>query len=162
MSDTSVIFSAGGRRRQEEILALALRQARRQRRGRLARGLAAVSAAVLLLATLALVRIGRWPAAVPSPAPILVQQQSPTPLPAAPRVESPAPIALPPPATGIVIVRIETDPDILRRLAIPPQEPTWKRLTDDELLEELSAAGRPAALARIDGQAVLILGQDVP
>ena len=45
-----------------------------------------------------------------------------------------------------MIWQIQTDPTLLQRLAVPPQKPTWRVLSDDELLRALADAGKPAGL----------------
>jgi len=59
--------------------------------------------------------------------------------------------------TGKTIVeRIETDPTIARRLAVPTTKPKWEQIDDEQLSQELAKAGRPAGLAKIGGQVTLI------
>ncbi len=140
MSD--VELSPRGRARREQILEMAIRQARRRRRRRLAiRGGAA--GVVLLVAGLALLR-------VPHSAP--QRHESP--------VVKVLPPAVPPhdnaQAAKLVIEHIQTDPTILRRLTIPKTPPRWQTLDDDQLLQELALAGKPAGLVKINGQASLV------
>ena len=56
----------------------------------------------------------------------------------------------------IIITRIETDPMIAARLAIPPQQPTWLKIGDDALLQRLADAGKPAGLAYVDGRTIIL------
>jgi hypothetical protein len=65
-----------------------------------------------------------------------------------------------PTASEIVVTRIQTDPTLLQRLAIPPQKPTWKILSDDELLHELADAGKPAGLDYSNDGPVVVLYRD--
>ena len=66
----------------------------------------------------------------------------------------PAPSTSPPPP--IVVTRIETDPHIVDRLAIPPRPSHVVLITDGELLDGLALAHRPAALAYVNGKPTLM------
>lgn len=151
------LLSGAGRRRREEILDLALGQARAQRRGRrLRRGLAAtLSLGVIVFVTgRAWMRHSPGPAAAPS-----IAQRPSTPMASAP-AEGPRPVIL----VGhlaqhpreITIGRVETDPQIVARLALPRQTPTWQKLSDEELLQRLAESGRPAGLAYVGGHAMVL------
>ena len=148
MSD--IELSPRGRARREQILEMAIRQARRRRGRRLAiRGGAA--AIVLLVAGLALVRM-------PHSAP----QRHELPV-----VTSPPPAAPPPAApphdhvqaAKLVIEHIQTDTTIVKRLAVPKTPPRWQTLDDDQLLKELALAGKPAGLVKINGRASLVFNR---
>jgi hypothetical protein len=54
------------------------------------------------------------------------------------------------------IVRIDTEPGIADRLAIPNRPPAWARAGDQELLRSLADAGHPAGLIYVNGQAILL------
>ena len=146
MSDPTPL-SPSGEQRRAEILRLAQAEARHRRhRRQSARAAAAGAAAVLLTVLLT----HRW--VPPSPVrPIVIQ-----PKPAAPPV---AVVITPPPTQPprpmerkIAIEFIKTEPNIARLMAVPPQKPTWQRLSDDELIKELADAGHPAGLAWVDGR----------
>ena len=64
-------------------------------------------------------------------------------------------------AEKVVITQIQTDPTLLDRLSVPPQRPTWKILTDDQLLRALADAGRPAGLEYDHGQVVVLYRDSV-
>ena len=55
----------------------------------------------------------------------------------------------------VVITYIHTEPGIARKLAIPEQ-PAMQRLSDDELLKQLSATGKTAGIAWVDGREILL------
>ncbi len=61
-----------------------------------------------------------------------------------------------PGAESMKIERIETDPTIARRLAVPAAAPKWERIDDDQLCRVLAQAGQPAGLANIGGKVTLI------
>ena len=140
MSD--IELSPRGRQRREQILEMAIRQGRQRRRRRLAVRGGAVAIVLLVMATAVL----RIPRSAPH------QSDLPTAKSAAP--------AVPTPDRGqqakVVIERIQTDPTILRRLAVPKSPPLWQTLDDDHLLQELAQAGRPAGLVKIDGRTTLV------
>ncbi|MGA2257081.1 MAG: hypothetical protein ABSG53_20710 [Thermoguttaceae bacterium] len=132
-----------GQARHDRILELALHQARRQRRRRLA-----VRAGIIFFA---LVGIGMA---------LLHVLRSPLDPPRASTAnESIAHVLSPaerPGARKVIIERIETDPTIARRLAVPSAAPKWEQIDDDQLSQELAKAGRPAGLAKIGGHVTLI------
>ena len=134
MIDHPIPLSPDGRRRREEILALALGQARRRRRRR------QFARATILCAAIAVA------------VPIMFRFHKPTP--PAPRMVQVSP--QPQQTGGIVITRFQTEPGIADRLAIPSVPPHWHRMSDDELLRQLQAAGHPAALASIQGHEMLL------
>ena len=149
-TDTDVPLSEAGERRRQSILALALNGAHtRRRRRRLARGatalaaVASIAAAAVAAATLFHDRAAHEP-------PMITDR---TPAPTA--VPPPAPPA-PPGGREITIARIPTDPTLARRLAVHPQPNGWRYITDDELLDALGRAGKPAALAYDNGQPNLL------
>jgi hypothetical protein len=56
----------------------------------------------------------------------------------------------------IVVSRIMTDPDIVRRLSVPAEPSHVKVIHDEQLLSELAAAHEPAGLAYVNGKAMLM------
>jgi hypothetical protein len=136
-------LSPQGQAKHDEILQLAFRQARRQRRRR-----RAIRAGVLCIAlgviSVALLSLPRMPLDPPRTSTAKASVTS----------------VLPPgkrPNTGETIIeRIETDPTIARRLAVPPAAPKWEQIDDDQLSQELAKAGQPAGLAKIGGKVTLI------
>jgi len=143
MSD--VELSPRGRARRAQILNMAIQQARRRHRRRLAFRGGAVGIALLAIG-LAVLRV---PRSVPNPPKStersIADSTSPT-VPAPNRAS----------AAKIVIERIQTDPTITRRLAVPQAPPRWQRLDDDQVLQELERAGKPAGLVKINGQVSLV------
>ena len=139
---TDLELSPSGRARREQILNMAIQQGRRRRRRRLAfRGGAIV---IVLLAIGAAVL--RMPHAATHPSETAIVEPSPPPA-AAPHHA---------PAAKVVIERFQTDPTIVRRLAVSKTRPRWQRLDDDNFLQELAQAGKPAGLVKINGQVTLI------
>jgi hypothetical protein len=61
-----------------------------------------------------------------------------------------------PTASIATIEFIQNDPTLIDRLAIPAQPPTWRFISDDELLQELAAAGQPTGLIRMNDQTFLL------
>jgi hypothetical protein len=139
MSDFHPALSSVGEKRRGQILDLALAEARRRRRRRVTSQAALAAMAGLLVAVLIppLLRIHRAP-----DHPITLKNLQP------------APSTSPPPPT--LVTRIETDPHILERLAIPPHPSHVTLITDGELLDGLATAHRPAALAYVNGKATLL------
>jgi hypothetical protein len=142
-------LSADGRRRREEILRMAQRQARRVRRVRL---IARTAAACLVLAVFG----GAWmwtQRRIPAPPQIALPGKTPATTPA----PAPSPKAVPTrSAPQIVVTRIETDSTLLSKWAIPAQKPTWQKLDDNALFDQLAAAGRPGGLVTIGGRTKLM------
>jgi len=56
----------------------------------------------------------------------------------------------------IIITFIATEANISSRLAVPPRKASWQKLNDDELIQQLDAAGCPAGLAWIDGREMVM------
>lgn len=139
-----VPLSADGRRRCEEILRLACQQAIR-RRSRRRLGNAALAAGSI--ATLVIVATLMRPTApAPSARPLVAERP--------PQRSQPA-------ATGLHIERLQTDPNIVARLAVRPAPRQWRPLDDDQLLQTLASSGRHAALAHRDGHTFMaIAGAD--
>jgi hypothetical protein len=145
MSD--IELSPRGRQRREQILEMVIRQSRQRRRRRLAIRGGAVGI-VLVVVSIALLRIPRS-TPHPSDAPMVKS------------VPRAAPAPLPRQGGKVVIERIQTDPTIVRRLAVPKSPPRWQTLDDDQLLQELAQAGRPAGLVKIDGRTTLVYHRPV-
>jgi hypothetical protein len=141
MSDDQL--SLLGQVRREQILRLALRQVRRQRRRRLAARAGACCVALVVIGV-AVFHTARWQLNRPV-APVAVTS-----------VPGVSPQTDRPNAGRIVVQHIQTDPNIVRRLAVTPRAPKWVRIDDDQLLQELATAGKPAGLAKINGQVTLI------
>jgi hypothetical protein len=132
-------LSPEGQRRRGEILRLACGEARLRRQRRAARRAAACGTVVLAIA------VGMWMRPWHPEAPQIAK------VPLIPHVTLPSPSR-----AEIVIGRIQTDPTLASRWAVPLQEPTWQRLSDDDLLARLQEAGRPAGLAYVDGRAQIL------
>lgn len=144
----SADLSEAGVQRREEILRSAVRAAsRRRRRGQFLR-VGAPLAAVVLAAFLA----ARFGSVQQSPR----AQTKPPEVATVPPPPAAAPVT-PPAVPGVTITRIQTDPTLLDRLSVPPRKRDWQVLNDEQLLQALAAAGRPAGLqyAR-DGQVSLL------
>jgi len=145
MSNWDQPLSSEGLRRREQILAAARRVARRRRwRRRALRG----SGAIVIVAILLTLYLQLFPiptARQPRPStPIAHQSDS-----------SPSPATMP--AHAIVITWIATDPTLVDRLAIDPQQPPiWQSIDDDELIRTLAEAGQQAGIIRFDGKAILL------
>lgn len=140
---SEIELSPRGRQRREHILEMAIQQARQRRRRRLAvRGGAA--AVVLLVAGLALLLVPH-PGPQRHELPVATKSQPPT---APPRDHAQA--------AKLLIEHIQTDPTLLKRLAVRPSPPRWQTLDDDQLLRELALAGKPAGLVKINGRASLM------
>ncbi len=94
------------------------------------------------------VTLTHWPALPKTGHPIVI-----TPVPTTRQVAVAAshPTVAPHPRQ-IVIQFIKTEPDLARQMAVPPQKPSWRRLTDDQLIQELADAGHPAGLGWVDGR----------
>jgi len=136
MSELQPMLSVEGRHRRRQILRLAMAEARGRRRRRV---LVRVTAAGLLIAALV-------------PALFRIQTSRETPI--AIRLPRPAPQA--PIRPQILVTRIETDPHIIERLEIPPLPVHVTLINDRELLDDLAQARHPAALAYVNGKAMLL------
>jgi hypothetical protein len=152
-------LSRDGERRREQILRLAVRAAAQRGQRRRARRVAGL---ILFLVTAACIGVRFHHATATGEA-----KNDPQPLPHPPSARHPPtpernapPVVAVTPAQParpeIVITRIQTDPGLTDRLAIPRDAPAWQRLTDDDLLRRLSDAGKPAGLAYVDGRAMLL------
>lgn len=139
MIDPGTQLSPEGARRRERILRLAQDEAGRRRRRRVASRTALALVAAALAVPLVLrsrsihhdVPTARGPVHLPTP-----------------HVPSP-PIAA---AQSVRIVRIETDRRIVDRLRIEPDTLGIRRINDNELLQRLAEAHRPAALLYVGGR----------
>lgn len=136
--DSSNPLSPHGVERREAILAAALRAAGRRRARRRA-GRAAGAFAVVVVGLLAITAL------VPRSTPV-----------SDPRAPSGSFVQTTVPLPRVVITHIETDPTLSRKLALPPQEPRWRRIGDAELLQAFADAGKSAGLAYVNGEAVLV------
>lgn len=135
---------------------------RTMRRRTIRRRAARVGAALLLLAAVVPgVYLLRSPGRVPAPAPLAVDTSSHLP------AFSPAPVA----ASGYTSIRVSqvsNVPAIAERLAVPTSTRSAtgseserpmayvRFISDDELLQELAAAGRPAGLLRTPTGTILL------
>ena len=143
MTEPSIELSSAGEQRKKSILAMAKAQAsRRRRRKRAAQTFAAAIIFALLIPAL-LLRFHRRP------------DQQVKVVPTVP-AHANRQVAISSSKSRVVVVRIETDPQIIERLAIPSPPPQWKKIGDDELLRDLASAHRPAGLAYIDGKPMLL------
>jgi hypothetical protein len=143
MNDRVQFLSEEGQRRREAIADMARTAARARRQKRSRRRAITTLAGVACLC----VGVAEWSrhAATPIDPPHVVVKNERTP-------------ANPPPIpTGVVVTRIETDPNITARLALPRQPARWRVVGDDDLLRTLAEAGHPAGLVRMNGQAILML-----
>ena len=140
MSDTGL--SPSGRKRREQILNMAIQRGRQRRRRRLVVRGGAVTIMFLSIGF----SVQRLSRSIPRPNDLPITDS--------------VPLAISAPNRGAVgkvfIERIQTDPTIARRLAVPQSPPCWQRLDDDHLLKELAQAGKPAGLVKINGQVTLI------
>ena len=127
-------LSKQGTIRRQQILSLAHAEARRRRR-RLLIGRSFLVAGMFAVAGSIVWSLIRLPG---------------NPLPVA-RV---LPVAPPPPVVAIEYV--QTDPTITDRLSIKPEPPRWTNVGDDELLQELAAAGQPAGIVCMNGKTILL------
>lgn len=139
MGELEPPLSPHAQQRRGQILDLALAEARRRRRRRVTTQATLAALAGVLVAVLIppLLRIHRVPDQR-----IAVKNIQPAPSTSAP--------------PSIVVTRIETDPHIVDRLAIPPHPSHVVVITDGELLDDLALAHRPAALAYVEGKATLM------
>jgi len=149
MSD-SFPLSPTGENRRAEILQHAQAEARHRRRRRQSARAAIAGVGVILLTLLLTHR--RVP---PKPAAPMVIVPAPATRPVA-VVTPPSVVATRPAHHPIVIQFIQTEPNLAQRMAAPPQEPTWRRLSDDELIQALADAGHPAGLGWVGGREFIL------
>jgi len=134
MTEPQSQLSPQGRCRAEAILAAALAEGRhRRRRRRVLRGAGAAGTGALLVAIALLA--GRS-APAPEAGPI---STGPT-----------------PPARSLRITRIPTEPNLAARLTVRADGGAVERISEDQLLQALHQAGRPAGLVYVDGQGTLL------
>jgi hypothetical protein len=131
-------LSPQGERRREQLLVVARAAARahRQKRHQRLVILATISGLMVPLVTALVLQYRRQP--------VSVAHYTPQP-------------SSPPQPPSVIIAPIETDADITARLALPATPARWRWVGDDELLQTLADAGRPAGLVRINGQSLLLL-----
>lgn len=135
MFDDETDLSQPGQARREQILRLALSEARTRRRRRQAARIGVMGILLLLAGT------------------ALISRRSEPPTPALVAIDPPARIESPPKP---FITYIQTDPTVVERLSIRPRAATWAFIGDDELLDALADAGQPAGIIYHDGIATLL------
>jgi hypothetical protein len=140
MNDEPIILTEEGKLRQSQILDVAMRAARDRKRRRVVTRSIWQGVGVIILVAVLLPRVRR-----PAP-PIARPIDLPT------RIDRP--VAQPAPL--VIVRKIETDPNILERLALPPISSTVRHISEDELLRELADAHQPAGVISVDGKARLI------
>jgi hypothetical protein len=129
-------LSPEGAKRRDAILLLAKAEARRRRSRRLA------SRGFVGLAVVGLIAVAVWRLPI-----------------AKPPVEIKPPIArltISPPPPSVAIEYVQTDPTITDRLTLRPSPPRWTNIGDDELVQELAAAGQPAGIVSMNGKSILL------
>ena len=152
-------LSPAGQQRREAILRQAKAEVRSRRQRR--RTLQGMGGVIMLGLAMLIIRHGHEPARHPiavtphlvviPPAPVILRSM--------PGVRTPQPQRVK--AREIVITRIATELNLSHRLAVKATTPRWRKLNDDELIQQLADAGRPAGLAWIDGRE-MILFRDPP
>jgi len=144
-------LSTAGEQRKESILAMAkVHASQRRRRRRAAQILAGTAAIILALAV-----------------PVLLlhpHHHQARPVAVVPNIDSHTDqqIRKTISKSRLVVLKIETDPRIIERLAIPPQPPRWKKIGDDELLRDLASAHQPAGLAYVGDHKPVLLFRAPP
>jgi hypothetical protein len=138
MNDEPIILSEEGRLRQQLILQAALGASRGRKRRRIVIRSIWQGVSVIVLAALLRPWIYFKPPAIQVAQPIVIEHP----------VEHPAPL--------VIVQRIETDPNILARLALPPMRSHVRHISEDELLRELADAHQPAGVISVDGKARLV------
>lgn len=143
-------LSPQGEARKRQILQRAKAQARQLRRRRQTVRVAGVAMILLIGGSIV------WhPQEDPGPAAPFAGK--PIESPDAPLAHMPdQPTVKPAGAGKVIITTIHTQAGLSQRYVVKPSPQTWEILNDDQLLEHLAAAGKPAALARIDGKKVLL------
>src|SRR5688572_6602221 len=157
-------LSLRGAARRDRILDLARGAARRRRQRRRAGRAVAAAAVVIAVSTAVGVIVRRPSGSVPGRGPgrelaipVVPPHGATVPTLPAPSELATAPTIPPQRKAKVSIARLTTEAGIVDRLALRPRaaaEP--RRLSDDELLDRLAEAGRPAGLAYVDGRAVLL------
>ena len=136
MIDDPINLSEEGRRRQREILDAALGAATaRKRRASVIRG----AECGLLVA---LIPVLVWQVTRSQDLRPLISDHFP------PRIQRPEPL--------VIVQHIETDPNIVQRLSLPPIKSTIRHIGDAELMRELADAHQPAGLITVNGKSQLI------
>jgi hypothetical protein len=139
MNESLIPLSKSGGNRREAILRRALEEARRRRWRRIGQRL------VVACLVVGLMGVEFWHLRSDKGGSVEFVKKEMSP--AAPRETERA---------VVVVSRIETDPDIVRRLRLPEQALHVEMIQDQQLLAELAAAHEPAGLAYVDGKAVLM------
>ena len=150
-------LSESGARRREEMLPRMLDEAGRLRRRRqtVRAGGAALACALLLGVFL---RFNPLPGLLPEEgaAPREIVEN-----PRTPAVESPRDDAAPQPTPHKFVQIVETDPSLLAKYLLPmANESRVRILSDDALLAELAALGRPSGLVRSGGRVWVVAHHD--
>jgi hypothetical protein len=128
-------LSPEGAKRRDAILLMAKTEARRRRSRRL------VSRGAVGLALVGLIAIAVWRLPV---------AQRPL------EIKSPVARSIGSTPPSVVIEYVQTDPTITDRLTLRPSPPRWTNIGDDELVQELAAAGEPAGIVSINGRSMLL------
>ena len=145
-------LSPDGRKQRAKILRLAQREARSRRRRR--RGWQLAFGAFGMVAMVALLVSRRGMPITPAPPDVRLMAT------AVPAPTTRGNLAvLPAKPVQIIIVRVASEPDISRRLAVKMEKPSWEMLSDDQLLQALNSAGHPAGLAWINGHEMVLFRQ---
>ena len=147
-------LSNQGQQRRDAILQLAIKEAADRRRKRIATTTGVTFFGLLLIGGIFFTFMPLKPThtSPEHPGPIVINP-SPATLPSA----SPSPSVIPTPTEPLVVIeRIQTDPQILEKLAIQPEAPRWTTISDTELLDTLAANNHRAAIAEIDGEKVIV------
>jgi hypothetical protein len=145
MIDPLCELSPDGFARKDQILRLAIREAREIRFRRKMQIGALVALPLLALISILCNSERRQP-------PVPVQTVAKFPV---------APIGRPPMAPSdsssnlVRIIWIQTDPEILKRMETPAPKPAWQQVNDDQLLQALAEAGKPSGLITLDGKVAL-------
>jgi len=147
MFDEPIILSDEGRLRQQLILQAALGASQDRKRRTTVIRAARVSAAVVLMGLILWPVVYSRTSKPPTNGGFSTIHTVPRTVPA-PTVTQAAPV--------VIVKRIETDPDILKRLALPPIQSTVRHISEDELLRELADAHQPAGVISVDGKAWLV------
>ena len=138
MNDEPIILSEEGRRRQQRILEASLHASKlRRRRTSVKTGLGFCA---LVLALWPVIYVAMRKAPVEQPI-VIVQ---------------PTPVVQKTAEPLVIVQHIETDPNIVQRLSLPPITSTIRHIGDAELMRELADAHQSAGLISVNGKTQLI------